>query len=160
MDKLQQLENRIKELEKWKSERERQQITFPMDTKSIEVLNKYFMRILDDILYVGGAAGREFTLYSGIQGGRKFIVQEDTYVKFTVNTSTDYITVEQTKYRFTENEDVYVATSDTLPGGLTYGITYYVKNVFSNTFQLSTTPGGAVVDITSTGTGTQYIYFN
>ena len=160
MDKLQQLENRIKDLEKWKTERERQQVTFPLDTRSIEVLNKYFMRILNDIIYIGGAAGREFTLYSGIQGDRKFTVQEDTYVRFTVNTSTDYITAEQSKYRFIENQDLYVTTSDTLPTGLLDGITYYVKNVSGNTFQLSTTPGGAAVNITSSGTGVQYIYFN
>jgi len=158
MDK--NLENRIQALEKWKTAQELQQITFPLDTKSIEVLSKYFMRIINDIVYTGGVAGREFILYSGVQGDRKFIVQEDTYVRFTVNTSTDYITVEPSKYRFNENEDVYVATSDTLPGGLLDGVTYYIKNASGNTFQLSTTPGGAAINITSSGVGTQYIYFN
>ena len=49
MDKYQQLENRIKELEKWKADRIRQQITFPLDVYSIGILQKYFLRITDSV---------------------------------------------------------------------------------------------------------------
>jgi len=54
MDKLIQLENRIKELEKWKAEKEKQQISFPLDNQSIDILKKYFMRIVSSYIWYGG----------------------------------------------------------------------------------------------------------
>lgn len=41
-----------------------------------------------------------------------------------------------------------------LPGGLSAGVDYYVRDVSGSTLKLSTSPGGAAVDITSAGTGT------
>ncbi|HEY9110140.1 MAG TPA: hypothetical protein VIN58_25960, partial [Roseateles sp.] len=41
--------------------------------------------------------------------------------------------------------------------GLTSGQTYYVKRIDANGFMLSATPGGATINITVAGVGTQYI---
>jgi hypothetical protein len=40
----------------------------------------------------------------------------------------------------------------TPPGGITFGVTYYVKAPGTNDFQLAATPGGALIDITTNGT--------
>ena len=53
------------------------------------------------------------------------------------------------------NGDIVTLSSDgTLPGGLSEGTEYYVVNNGGYYFQVSLTPGGSVVDITSSGTGT------
>lgn len=53
------------------------------------------------------------------------------------------------------NDDIIQFTStDTLPGGISANLDYVVANATANTFQLSLTVGGAIVDITSAGTGT------
>jgi len=50
-------------------------------------------------------------------------------------------------------EVVCFNTTNTLPGGLSLNTPYYVRNVLTNSFQVSLTPTGSVVDITGTGTG-------
>src|SRR5258707_730833 len=42
----------------------------------------------------------------------------------------------------------------TLPTGLLFNTAYYVKNATANTFEVSTSPGGASVNTTSSGSGT------
>ena len=51
---------------------------------------------------------------------------------------------------------IVLTTTDTLPAGLSTGTVYYVVQVTTNTFKVSTEPGdsGPEVDITDTGTGT------
>lgn len=44
-----------------------------------------------------------------------------------------------------------VVYGDTVPSGLTEGTVYYVVNPTTDTFQLAASPGGSVIDITSTG---------
>ena len=153
----QNLENRIQALEKWKTERERQQIVYPLDVNSINVLSKYLMRITGEIETVGGAAGNTFIQYIGNQDNRKFIVDRNTYITYTVNVSTNYITAEG-EY-FDNDMLVYVATDDTPPAPLVAGTDYFVINTSGTTFQLSLTQGGAAINITDSGTGAQYIYF-
>jgi len=50
-----------------------------------------------------------------------------------------------------------VVFAGTAPGGLTAGTVYYVVNPTSTTFQVSTTPGGAVVGLSNSGTTAQVI---
>jgi|GEM_PF-473423 len=75
-----------------------------------------------------------------------------TPVTFTANSSTDRLSA--TNQSLPVNSALTVSTTGTLPGGLNAGTTYYVINPTSTDFQLSTTPGGSVLDITTTGTGT------
>lgn len=166
MDKIQQLENRIQTLEKWKADRERQQIFFPLDERSIDVLVKYFMRLNPNgaVEYDGGAGGNPLVYYTGRQGDLLFNVQKDTYTQFTANATTDYITVINPKISFVNDTAIYFlegsGASDTLPAGLTAVITtYYVINSTGNSFKVSLTVGGAAVDITSNGSGVNYISY-
>lgn len=51
---------------------------------------------------------------------------------------------------------VYNNFGGTIPVGLTEGTIYFVVSVATNTFKLSTTSGGAAVDITGLGNGTVF----
>jgi hypothetical protein len=72
-----------------------------------------------------------------------------------IDTGTDTITANS--HGFNNNALVRIITGGTIPGGLTNGDSYYIVNKTANTFQLSLTPGGAAINITSTGTGSQSI---
>ena len=49
---------------------------------------------------------------------------------------------------------VYFTTNGVLPTGITAGTEYYTKNVGTNTFQISATPGGAAINTSGTQSGT------
>jgi len=70
---------------------------------------------------------------------------------FTAAT-TDIIT--SAAHGLVNGNKVVLTTTDTLPAGLSTGTVYYVIDVTTNTFKLSTQRGGGPVDITDTGTGT------
>jgi len=59
---------------------------------------------------------------------------------------------------FLQDTQVTFFTSGVLPGGITQGVTYYVQYLNPNEFQLSLTPSGLIVDITSEGIGDQQIF--
>ena len=61
---------------------------------------------------------------------------------------------------FSANQPVMFSNSGgSLPGGLSGNTIYYVKTVVdADSFTMSTTAGGATLDITSNGTGTQTLY--
>ena len=156
MDNL-NLENRIKELEKWKEEKTVQQIAFPLDTESRRILSNYFMSLSATVRTIGGAGGNEFIYYTGQQGDKDFQVSINTFIPYTVNTTNDTISVQ--KIAFENDTQVYVSTSDTPPTPLDTVTNYYIINSTGLTFQLSLTSGGAAINITDTGVGSQYIYY-
>lgn len=55
-----------------------------------------------------------------------------------------------------QNDDRVEFSADTLPGGISAETNYYIVNKADNTFQVSTSSGGSVVDITSVGTNVKY----
>lgn len=151
------LQNQIDELKRRLDARDKQQISYPLDIQSINVLQKYFMRIIDTVFTTAGAAGHVFTSYIGRQDEKEFEVSANTFIPYTVNVSSNYLTV--SKIYFNDGDHVYVSTSDTPPSPLTTVGDYYIINSTGTTFQLSLTAGGAAIDITDAGTGKQYIYF-
>lgn len=68
-----------------------------------------------------------------------------------VNTGTDVIT--KIGHGFTDGLRVQFTTAGGLPAPLTVLTDYYVRDVTSTTFKVSTTPGGTAVDITTVGSG-------
>lgn len=75
---------------------------------------------------------------------------------FTVDASTNFAT--STAHGYNNGDVIYVRSTTTLPGGLSAIYPYYVINKTTNTFQLSLEENGAIVDITSTGSGTHSSY--
>lgn len=156
-EEIKKLMVRIESLERWKSAREKQQIVFPLDEESRKVLNKWFMSITTVVSYIGGAAGKLFTSYIGKQDDQEFEVSANSFIEYSVNISTDYLTA--TRSRFDNNTQVYLVTENTAPAPLTTVASYFVINSNGLTFQLSATMAGAAINITSIGVGKQYIYF-
>lgn len=74
---------------------------------------------------------------------------------FTVNSTTDTLTANA--HPFEDGDVVRLSNSGgALPAGLMAGVDYFAIGVSGNTLQLSTTEGGAAIDITGDGTGTHF----
>ena len=71
-----------------------------------------------------------------------------------VDTSTNYITASNS---FVENQKISFSTSNTLPGGLMSGVTYYAVNVSASGFKVSTVPNGVAISLFTTGTGSHTV---
>jgi len=151
---------RIEALEKWKVGRERQQITLPLDPMSLAILNKFFVSIVGDYVYLGGTGSRSFQVFSGKQGQFQFNLTPGL-IEYIAEPTTDIVTiVEKTPInRFVNTQTVVLYTTDAMPGGLSgQGLTtYYVVSAAADgySFKLSLSSGGAAIDITSAGTGKQ-----
>ncbi|HRP69699.1 MAG TPA: hypothetical protein PLY93_09235, partial [Turneriella sp.] len=78
------------------------------------------------------------------------------YTTVTANAATDRIAWNGHNYR--EQSPVDFDTTGTLPAPLKPGKKYYMRNVGANDFQVSLTPGGAPIDITTNGAGTHTAY--
>lgn len=77
-------------------------------------------------------------------------------IVFTVNASTNRLLANA--HGIAPNEALFVAvTGGTLASPLSTATRYFAVNVTANDLQVSLTPGGAAVDLTTTGSGTQRI---
>lgn len=70
--------------------------------------------------------------------------------EFTASASTDTFTA--ANHGMTNGSKI-AFYGDSLPTGITGWSVYYVINADTNTFQISTTPGGSAVDLTTDGEG-------
>lgn len=153
----QKLLQRVDALEKWKAQRERQQLTYPLDVQSQSILNKYVMVINDKFDFiVYGVADHAVSRYFGTQGNKAFEISPQTLFRYSVNATTNVFTVQGTN--LLNDEAVLVTTNDTLPAPLDGTTTYYVINSTGTTFKLSLTVGGAEINVTDIGVGNQFIY--
>jgi hypothetical protein len=157
-EELNTLKQRVADLENWKRQRETQQLAFPLDNESVEILMRYFMRITSAVsLTYGGAAGRFFTKYFGQQDQYQFEIDAVYDSLYTVDPSTDILTVITGQTRFFDTDQVTLGTSDTMPTPLVAGTTYYVRDSTETTFKLALTSGGVAINITDEGAGLQII---
>lgn len=72
----------------------------------------------------------------------------------TADAGTDRITANS--HGLANGTPVCFLSLGTLPTGLTAGTVYYARNVLTHTFQVSETPTGGIVDISSAGTGPHF----
>lgn len=154
---IEKLKNRIKDLESWREEKTRQQIKYPLDKESINILNKDFMRIISVLSRLGGVGANVFTEYLGKQEGYNFLVSENNYIPYSVDLLTN--TVNIGNYYLDDDRAVDLITDDTPPDPLSYLTTYYVINSTGSTFNLTTVQGdaGSIVTITNKGSGNNYL---
>ncbi len=90
-----------------------------------------------------------------LTGGGSFEIRRDAA---TGTAATNDFFSTPTPHGFFGGDPVQVATTGTLPGGITAGTTYYVVPASPTTFRLSASPALApVLDITSTGAGTHTV---
>lgn len=170
MDKL--LEQRIKALEDWKSARERQQVTYPLDIQSFQILNKYFLSQVNSLWYEGGASGVTFKDILVQQDGNiNSLSAKTSLIRYSINTSDDTLLIGQDivnkrQGQFEDDQRVSLfAAGLNAPGSVPGGLEtepaggFFVVNATNGgtNIQLSNTSGGAAINITSQGTGEQYI---
>ncbi len=74
---------------------------------------------------------------------------------FSVDASTDIFT--SLAHGLSDRDPVQLHSAASLPGGLGAGLTYFVKVLSPNTFQISEDLGGAVANVTNAGTGQLHV---
>jgi len=155
-NEIEQLKKRVQELENWKSQKERQQIASPLDEISRKIIQKDLIVVKDygEFVRADGMVG-DYFYFVDINGKKERLSVNFPLWKFTANASTDVITTEGIE--LSDDQDVLVMSTDSLPGGLVESMAYYVIDASGNTCKLSETLGGSAVDITSAGSGTHYI---
>lgn len=152
-ERIKQLERQVQELLSWKLSKERQQISYPLDENSKQVLNKDFISLITRLEFTQSLVPEPFIALLVTQNGKQHMLPAyGSLFQFTAAT-TDVITSQVT---FVDNMLVTLFTTDTLPAGLDDTTSYYTVNSSGNTCKLSLTLGGAAVDITDTGTGLHY----
>lgn len=75
---------------------------------------------------------------------------------FTVDIGTDVVTL--SAHGLADGAIVHVASTSTLPTGLSANTAYYVRDATTSTFRLAATSGGVAIDLTGAGSGTHSLY--
>ena len=84
-------------------------------------------------------------------GGNFTSAGPDNAAAFTAAVSD---TITSAGHGLSDGDAIRVTSTGTLPTGLSTNTTYYIINSSTDTFEVSTAPGGSAVDITGTGSGT------
>ncbi len=170
-----QMKLQVKELLEWKKQRIAQQITNPLDTQSQTILNKYFLTATSN-LWDNAETGETFKRLVVTQDGITNVLYVFTsLIRYTANASANTLLlgpdiINRKQGTLADGDVVYILAGEgtiqttpstntaTPPSPLFVGAAYYVVNPSGNTVQLSATPGGAAINLTTTGTGQQFIY--
>lgn len=154
-----QLEQKIQELTKWKDNRIKDRLTFPIDIQSKRTLNKNLFvytgknqiaitDLITDLICFG--------LIFNVNGKRRAVLATFPLLSFVVNAASDIISNSNGPHNLINGDAIVLTTTDTLPAGLSTNDFYYIINRTNTTFQVSLTKGGAAVNIINTGVGTHY----
>ena len=162
MDK--DIEKRIKALEEYVDARKKQQITYPLDAISQTILNKYYLSIINTVFNTA-VSGQEFRSIVVQQDGKVNVISVlSQFMTYSANSTTNILTLGAnliTGAQATLEDDQLVSINTPTPGvppaPLENGFFYYVVSSTGTTIQLSETLGGAAIDLSTTGTGTQYL---
>lgn len=152
---LQSLQNKVNELEK-----QIKDLSNPatMSDEFVRALiTKGFLKANLKIDYVSASNNNFRNIFTDFFNTNVVLTGVDRayYVKFTASTS-DTCTADG---KAPENDtSVYVISTGTLPAPLIETTQYYIINSSGNTFKLSTTVGGAAVNITDVGAGAHYLH--
>ena len=154
--RLEQLEKQMQEILSNQDRQKKQQLTFPLDKATKDILNRDFL-MFDKTL--------EFTSASGQVSPYILVKYRDTSALINVITNLKQFSaatsnvITSSGHGFIDTDEVVLLTTGTLPAPLSTIVTYFIISATANTFKLSLTSGGAEVDITDTGTGDHYVIF-
>lgn len=154
--KIDKLQKQVDEITLWMNQRKSQQLTYPLDNISKDIINKDFLKYESNLDYTNSSGQIFPNILVSHDNKQELISVYAPLYSFTVDTTTDILTFDTLLY--VNDDQVNLLTTDTLPTPLSDIVTYYIINVSGNTCQLSLTSGGSAVNITSTGIGTHYSY--
>lgn len=154
---IKQLQDQVAELMKWKNERMNQQLTYPLDKATKDIIAKDFLRYVGNLDYTS-SSGQVFPNLVVVHDNKQevFSVYPPLY-SFTADASTDVVTFQYLP--FVNGDELSLLSDGTLPGGLSDTTPVFVISTSGNTCKFSLTSGGAAINITSAGTGIHYAYF-
>jgi len=161
----QDLIRRIEALEKWKAERERQQITLPLDQQSLNVLNRYFLALTDNyrVGWAGSGQSGSYGVIEITQNDKTFVFNI-RMIRYSANPTDDTINIldKTPANKFENDTEIVFYTDNTPPGGIVAGggsQVYTVYDVSADGYSFKIKDNGAnPVDITSSGVGNQLLY--
>lgn len=109
-------------------------------------------------IWFPAARARYWALFSALTVGvmRTTGRLQGTPKAFTVDPTTDFFTFTTHGY-ILNTPVVFENENGTLPAGVNATDTYYVRDQTANTFKVAATAGGAAIDITTAGTGTNWV---
>lgn len=155
---IQSLQQQVQELQTWKEQTLRQQLSYPLDDTSKTILNE------DQLVFTGKTVpitnGVAFTdlLSVGVtvtlNNVPRYFIASSILQLFTVVAATDILT--SSNHGLSDGQQIAFISEGTLPTGLDTLTAYYVISSTVSTFKVSLTYGGSAVDITSAGTGPHY----
>lgn len=159
------LEARVSALETWQKQRQSQQIAFPLDINSQNILSQFFVESIGILKFVNVSGGNFNMLLLKQNGVVAAVSSLASLVQFTANPTTDFITVgadiaNNTQGSYTNGEQVILYSTGDLPTPLTSTSPYFVVSATAGGTQikLSTTSGGSPVNIIDAGIGMQYMF--
>ena len=118
-------------------------VTFGQNTGTAETATHFGLGTASS-----GGGGK--LLYSGELLGPRIV--------YVADASTDVCTT-AAAHGLTDGQAVRVRNTDgNVPTGLSVGTQYFIRDATSTTFKLCTTPGGAAVNITANGDGTNTVH--
>jgi hypothetical protein len=156
---LLQLEEKVTELTEWKQNREDDRLSFPVDTMSRKTLDRdlfVFTGRTFPFPLTGLAALTSFATEVKINDKKRQLIFTLELLPFTVNAGTDVFTNTNGEHNLQNGQQIGLATTSLLPGGLNSTTIYYIINRTGTTFKVSTSLGGSAVDVLDAGLGTQY----
>lgn len=164
MATLEELSRRIEVLEKWKTDRIAQQITFPLDEKSITILNKYFLSKIGNLDFINSSGGIQRNILLKQDGKTDLVNGYTTLSRYRANTN-DYLYIGQDVVNlkqgtFANGDQVWTLSTGTPPAPITDAVPYFVVEATAGGTQikLSLTSGGSAINITDTGEGEHFIF--
>ena len=167
---------RLEVVENFMREKQRQQITFPLDQGSLDILNRHYLHVVAAYPYAGGASGRQFVTFiaeqnynpvreitdtNGVAWGytfSKFQLPQANLLPYSANPSNDRVTLYD-EIDIDSGISVLFYTNGVAPGGITAGLgvpAYKVNNLRDRSFEIQDT-AGTTVNITSVGEGKQFL---
>lgn len=162
-DQIQKLTARVELLETWQQAKTKQQLTYPIDDKTLTILNTNFASVGDFFKSsTGSAAGKISDSFLLKQAGKSYLIDIalDLF-SFTANASTDFITFGPDVSTglvpvITTGERVLLFSQTGLPGGLDDVTVYWTVSSSNNNTKLSLTSGGTAINITTNGSQGMY----
>lgn len=156
-ESMRSLAERVEALEKWKYEKERRQIAYPLDVESIETLKNYFVRMTQKFTYPhdNGITILDVSTFVAEQGEESFELNEMKSIFAIAEPSTDVFTIVSSKMAVGDGYKVafYGFDGGSVPSPITKGVVYYVVDAAPDgrSFKVSSSPGGTPVNLTTAG---------
>lgn len=121
------------------------------------LVDRGFVRHKFDLTTYTNPSGLEFYSFMADFNNTSGLIAytpKERLISFTADISD---TCTANNHGLSDGQDVYVVSTGTFPSPLSNQTIYYIRDATTNTFKLTTSPGGTAVNITTVGSGNNYI---